>query len=129
MKEEKIHFADYRLLDLLDMDVCNVGFQKLMQRFINVYPDLIPRTNPGSSNVWTFRYLISNYFKKIEKLRLGDKPDLVMDHKKSVSVTEDTKRLDWLCTKRGAEWFDAYLTFYSDTISHTAIDFAMKEDE
>ena len=117
------------LLDLLDMDVCNIGFQKLMQRFINVYPDLLPRTNPGSSNVYTFRFLMEKYFTRIEKLGLGNKQDLVVDHAKSVSVTEDTKRLDWLCTKRGAEWFTAYLTYYSETIDRVAVDAVMREDE
>jgi len=129
MKEEKIHFTDSKLLDLLDEAVCTIGFQKLMQRFLNVFPDLIPRINIGASDVYTFRFLMENYFNKIEKLGLGNKQDLVVDHVKSVSVTEDTKRLDWLCTKRGADWFDAYLTFYSETISRAAVDTVMREEK
>jgi hypothetical protein len=138
MKEEKIHFTDTQLLDLLDEGICTVGFQKLMQRFINSYPDLIPRPHYlGASYTYTFRYLMDNYFNKIEKLGLGNKSDLVVDHEKSVSESpsaknyyaDDSKRLDWLCTKRGSEWVTAYLTYYSTSIDRDAIDTVMGEEQ
>jgi hypothetical protein len=132
MKEEKLHFTDTQLLDLLDEAVCAIGFQRLMQRLINLFPDLKPRTHLGSSNVYTFRFLIENAFKKAEQFGLRNEPDLVVDPEKSTSknyYTQDSKRLDWLCTKRGAEWFTAYITYYSTTINRDAIDTVMDEDK
>jgi hypothetical protein len=88
MKEEKVHFSDSELLDLLDDAVC---------------------TNALRSD-----------------------PDLVVDPEKSGSknyYTKDSERLDWLCTERGAEWFTAYLTYYSSTIDRNAIDTVMDEEK
>jgi hypothetical protein len=132
MKEEKVHFSDSELLDLLDDAVCTIGFERLLQRLINLFPDLKPRTYLGASYSWTFRFLIANAFKKAEQFGLRSDPDLVVDPEKSGSknyYTKDSERLDWLCTERGAEWFTAYLTYYSSTIDRNAIDTVMDEEK